>query len=384
MRERIVLLHVIATLGMGGAERFLVELCRARPRDCYQVIVSSVSGDGPCADDLRRAGIELFPLGARSNWDLSAVFRLARFMRQREVDIVHTHLFLGGVFGRLAALLAGVPVKVTTEQNAYAIGHLPPRSQVLTGALLARFSDRLVAVSQGARDYLVQVERVPPAKIQIVPNAIPWPEPVPFAQVEATRRGLGAEGCYPLLGTVARLTPQKGLGYLLQALSILRARYPNFLCVIIGDGELRGELESLAERQGLDNHVRFCGLRRDVPAILQNLDLFVLPSLFEGLPVALLEAMAVGRPVVATRVAGNSEVIEDGINGRLVPPADAAALAEAMVALLDNPEQARALAQRGQETVRQRYTIGRVAEAYERLYEELLQAQRPNPGTIPG
>jgi glycosyltransferase involved in cell wall biosynthesis len=297
-------------------------------------------------------------------------------MRQREVDIVHTHLFLGGAFGRLAALLAGVPVKVTTEQNAYAIGHLPSRSQVLTGALLARFSDRLVAVSQGARHYLVQVERVPPAKIQVVPNAIHWPEAVPDFRVEAVKRELGAEGRSPVLGTVARLTPQKGLNYLLQALSVLRTRFPDLFCVIVGEGEMRAGLESLAMRMGLENHVRFCGLRRDVPAILQGLDLFVLPSLFEGLPLALLEAMAAGRPVVATRVAGSSEVIEDGVNGRLVPPADADALAEAMIALLDDRELAQTLARRGRETVRQQYTIGPVAEAYERLYEELLRAKQ--------
>jgi len=379
VRKRIVLLHVIDTLGLGGAERFLVELCRALPTDRYQVLVSPVSGDGPWADDLRQAGIELFPLRVRSHRELSAALRLARFMRQRGVEIVHTHLFVGGVFGRLAALLARVPVMVTTEQNAYAPGHLLPRMQVLTDALLARMTDRLVAVSQGTRDYLIQVERVPPAKIEVVPNAIPWPRPVPPPQAEAVRRDLGAEGRFPFLGTVARLTPQKGLSYLLQALTRLRARFPNLYCVIVGEGELRAELESLARRLGLENHVRFCGLRRDVPAILQNLDLFVLPSLFEGLPVALLEAMAAGRPVVATRVAGSSEVIEDGVNGRLVPPADAVALAEAMAALLNDRERAEALARRGQERVRQRYAIDRVARAYERIYEELLQAKGAAP-----
>ena len=375
MRERIVLLHVIPTLGLGGAERFLVELCKALHGEGYQVIVSAISGDGPLADDLRQAGVELFPLRVRSHWDLRAVFRLARFMRLRRVDIVHTHLFVGGVFGRLAAWLARVPVTITTTQNAYASGHFPPRWQVLVDGLLARFTDRLVAVSQGTLDYLMQMERVSAAKIEVLPNAIPWPGPLSPAQVEATRRELGGEGRYPLVGTVARLTPQKGLDYLLHALSMLRERFPDLYCLIVGDGPLRSELEALAEELGLTEHVRFCGLRRDVPAILQNLDLFILPSLFEGLPVALLEAMAAGRPVVATQVAGSSEVIEDGVNGRLVPSADSVALAEAMAELLEDRELAQALARRGQETVRQRYTIGRVAETYERLYEELLQSK---------
>jgi glycosyltransferase involved in cell wall biosynthesis len=373
--DRIVLLHVIDTLGLGGAERFLVGLCTTLPADRYQVIVSAVSGNGPRSEDLSRAGVELWPLEARSNRDLRALFRLARFIRQRRVDIVHTHLFVGGAFGRLAAVLAGVPIRVTTEQNAYAPGHTLPRWQVVVDALLARLTDRLVAVSQGTRDYLIQEERVPPARIRVVPNAIPWPEAVPPAQVAAVKRELGGEGRFPLLGTVARLTPQKGLEVLLQALPAVRSRFPDLLWVVLGEGELRPELESLARRLGLEDHVRFCGQRRDVPAALLGLDLFVLPSLFEGLPLALLEAMASGTPVVATRVAGSSEVIEDGVNGRLVPPADAPALAEAIVGLLDDKEFAQRLARRGQDTVRQRYSIGPVAEEYERIYGELLQAK---------
>jgi glycosyltransferase involved in cell wall biosynthesis len=296
-------------------------------------------------------------------------------MRRREVGVVHTHLFLGGVFGRLASVLAGVPVRVTTEQNAYADGHLPPRWQVLVGALLARFTDRLVAVSVGTREYLMREERVPPEKIEIIPNAIEWPQQVAPPQVEAVKREFGGKGRFPLLGTVARLTPQKGLSYLLEAISILVARFPGLFCVIVGDGPLRVELEALAVRLGLENHVRFCGLRRDVRAIFQSLDLFVLPSLFEGLPLSLLEAMASGAPVVATHVAGIDEVIEDGANGRLAPPADAHALAAAITELLDNEALAQGLAQQGQTTVRQRYAIGAVSKEYERVYGELLQAK---------
>jgi glycosyltransferase involved in cell wall biosynthesis len=373
--DRIVLLHVIDSLGLGGAERFLVDLCSALPPDRYKVIVSAVSNDGQRAADLSQAGIELWPLHSRSNWDLSAFLRLVLFMRRQKVDVVHTHLFVGGLFGRLAALLAGVPVKVTTEQNAYAPGHTLPRWQVLSDAVLARLTDRLVAVSVGTRDYLVREERVPQERIQIVPNAIRWPESVSASRVRAAKREIGGEGHFPLLGTVARLAPQKGLSYLLQALAGLRRRYPDLLWVILGEGELRSELETMVDELGLQNHVRFCGLRRDVQAVLQSLDLFVLPSLFEGLPLSLLEAMAAGRPVVATQVAGSSEVIEDGVNGRLVPPADSEALAEAILGLLEDSEGAEELARRGQETVRQQYTIGPVAEEYASIYGELLQAK---------
>ncbi|HUW14440.1 MAG TPA: glycosyltransferase [Anaerolineae bacterium] len=372
-RDRIVLLHVIDTLGLGGAERFLVDLCLALPADRYQVIVSAVSGDGPRSGDLAQAGIELFSLQARSNWDVVALFRLARFMRRRRVDIVHTHLFVGGVFGRLAAAMAGVRARLTTEQNAYAPGRHPPRWQMLANAVLARSTGRVVAVSEGTQEYLQRQERVPGEKIRVLPNAISWPETSSAERVTSVLEELGAGDRTPILGTVARLTEQKGQRYLLQALADLRLRYPRLFCIFAGEGESRSELESLSRRLGLEEHVTFCGARRDVAIMLQGLDLFVLPSLFEGLPLALLEAMAAGIPVVATSVAGSSEVIEDGVNGRLVPPADVPALTEAIADVLGNDELGRAMAEKGQETVACRYSIGAVAEAYGCIYEELLQ-----------
>jgi len=176
---------------------------------------------------------------------------------------------------------------------------------------------------------------------------------------------------------VARLTQQKGLTYLLEALAELRQRFPNLFCVVVGEGELQREQEALAERLGLSGYVNFCGPRRDVPVVLHCLDLFVLPSLFEGLPLSLLEAMAAGTPVVATDVAGNNEAIMNRVNGRLAPPADAQALAQIMADVLEHPEQAEVMARRALETVRQKYTIGPVTAAYEELYTELLLAKRP-------
>ena len=381
-QDRIVLLHVIDTLGFGGAETFLIDLCVALPSDRYQTIVCAVAGEGPRAADLRRAGIEFLALQARSNWDATALVRLVRLMRRRNVGIVHTHLFVGGVFGRLASILAGVPIRLTTEQNAYAPGYTLPRWQVLTDSVLARLTHQMVAVSQGTQEFLVREESVPAEKIRVVPNAIQWPTPIPLSEVEAVKQELGAAERFPFLGTVARLTPQKGLKYLIQAVSVLRSHFPDLLCVIVGEGELRPDLESLVRQLGVEHHIHFCGLRRDVAAILQGLDLFVLPSLFEGLPLSLLEAMAAGRPVVATRVAGSSEVIEDGVNGRLVPPKDADTLAQAIEALLTDQVLAQDLACRGQETIRDKYTIGPVAREYDRIYGDLLRAQI-RPGDAP-
>jgi glycosyltransferase involved in cell wall biosynthesis len=230
----------------------------------------------------------------------------------------------------------------------------------------------VVAVSGGTNEYLQREERVPAEKIRVVPNAISWPEISSDERVRSMLGELGAAGRSPVLGTVARLTEQKGQRYLLQSLAELRSRYPRLYCIFAGEGDAREELEALAARLGLEDHVSFCGNRRDVAVMLQGLDLFVLPSLFEGLPLALLEAMAAGVPVVATSVAGSREVVEDRVSGRLVPPADASALTEAIDGLLGDPDLARTMAINGRETVADRYTIGPVAEAYEGIYEEVL------------
>jgi len=377
LTDRIVLVHVIDTLGLGGAERFVVDLCAALPPDRYQPIIVTVAADGPRADDARRAGIELLSLNARSHWDVRVLWRLSRFLRDRGADIIHTHLSVAGAYGRLAALLAGVPVRVTTGQNAYLQGYTLPRWQVLLNTLLAQVTDRHVAVSEGTRDYLELVENVAADRIRVVPNAIRWPGEVSDQQVETLKQELGIGDRRPLLGVVGRLVEQKGQLYALQALALLKEDHPELLCLFVGQGPQRQHLERLTEALGLSDRVIFTGPRTDIDILLRALDLFVLPSIYEGLPLSLLEAMAADLPVVATDVPGSREVIEDGLNGRLVKPADAVALAAAIAELLANPAAAQEMAARGQETVRQRYTIGPVARKYQQIYQEALRYRKP-------
>lgn len=363
-------LHVIDTLGLGGAERFLVNLVRHLDASKYEPVVAWLSESGPFAEDLKHTGIEVIGIGARGHRDVRALSRLIRVMRERRVAIVNTHLFVDSFYGRLAALVAGVPVRIVTQQNAYEDPRLRlPAWQIWANRMLVSITQHFIAVSQAAKTYLEQVERVPANKISVIPNAIEPPPPVSKETVRTLRLQWAAQGgSGPLIGTVARLEPQKGVDILLEAVAHLRTQVPDVRCVIVGEGRWRSDLDARARSLGVADIVSFVGARRDIPAVLAALDVFVLPSRFEGLSLALLEAMAMGCPVVATSVSGSVEVVKDGETGLLVPREDARALSAAVQRLLLDRCLARRMAARARHNVLSHYTVDAVARQYEAIY----------------
>ncbi len=369
-------MHVIDTLNLGGAERFLVGLVKALDSERFQPIVVWVSESGPFVQDLERAGIEVIGLHARGHRDPSTLFKLVRLMRERNVQVVNTYLFVDGFYARLAALLAGVPLRVVTQQSAYEDPRLRlPAWQIWLNRALVPITQQFVAVSRAARDYLHRVEWVPERKIEVIPNAIEPPPPVAEEDVRALRRAWGLDNFKGVvLGTVARLEPPKGVDILLEAVGILHQRGMDVRCVIVGEGSCRQELEVQARALGIYDVVRFAGARRDIPLILSLLDIFVLPSRFEGLSLALLEAMAAARPVVATAVSGSVEVIRDGENGVLVPREDPAMMAEAIRQLAVTPERAQQMGEQARADVLRHFTVDVVARQYEALYARRLRA----------
>jgi len=365
-------LHVINTLGLGGAERFLTGLVTHLDRGQFHPVVATLGGGGPFVADLQSAGIKVYDLRFRHARDFAGTVRLYRLMRRLRPTIVHTHLTVDGFHGRVAALAAGVPIRVVTQQNAFGGGQFLPHWQRWSNILLVRATQQFIAVSAGAATYLRQAEKVPPEKIVVLPNAVEPVSKVAASEIARFRRELSVPESAPLIGVVARLTPQKGISYLLEALASLPSLSVPPHGVIVGDGVLRAELEARRDRLGLAGRVHFLGHRRDIALILGALDLFVLPSLYEGLSLALLEAMSAGVPVVATAVSGSEEIIVDGENGFLVPAADSAALAKRMYWVLTHPDVRAQVAGRGRETVRRRFTIDAIAGQYEAVYTRLL------------
>ncbi|HEY7018487.1 MAG TPA: glycosyltransferase [Gaiellaceae bacterium] len=370
MRKLKVVTLVDRPTVTGGAERLAVQVAARLDRDRFEsVLCASRRTDEPLLDrELEQAGVEVIALGRHSRTDLRAWQPLMRRL-QNGTDVVHAHMFGSNVWGTVLGRLAHVPVVVAHEHTWSFKGK--PLRRFLDRELVGRFADAFVAVSAEDRRKMIDVEGVDADKIRLIPNGIPEPEAGGGAEV---RRELGVGTDDPLIGVVCELRAQKALEVLFEAALRLRDEFPALTVLVAGDGPERERLEAEVRRLGLEGTVRLLGIRRDVPALLDALDVAVLSSDYEGSPLSVMEYMAAGLPVVSTRVGGVPELVEDGREGLLVRPRDPAALADAITRLLRDPAEAERLGANGRERQRREFSLDAMVRRVEELYEELWLA----------
>lgn len=343
----------------GGAQRLALETCRTLDPARYRPALLCVRDRGPLVPAAEAQGVPVRTLARlRRPWDLAAVPVIARALRQLGADIVQVPLYSrAGPYVRLAARLAGVPLVVCHE---HCRERPPGPGRRLADRLLTDRRTRFVAVSQADADWLV-AQGTPADRIAVIHNGIDTQRFRP-ADRAAARAELGLAPELPLVLVPARLEHRKGQADLLAALPALLARVPGALIWFAGGGPLATVLPALAAAADLSAAVRFLGPRADIPRLLAAADVMVLPSRMEGLPLAVLEALAAGRPVVATKVGGTGEAVMDGVTGRLVPARDPAALATALADLLSDPIGAAALGGRGRALAVERFRIEAMTE----------------------
>jgi len=337
--------------------------------------------EGNLLDLAAAKGVECLQLGAlgreiRPLADARALWRLWRLIRQQRPHVVHTHTAKAGVLGRIAARLAGVPVVVHTYHGHVLRSYFGPLRTVLFRGLervLGHASDALVAVSDSVKDDLVALGVADAGKIRVVPLGLELTHLTGVLPRGGLRSPAGVPDGAPLVGIVGRLAPIKDLPTFLAAAAAVRRSVPEARFAIVGDGEERDALEAEAARLGLDGAVHFHGCHRDMAAVYGDLDVVVNCSRNEGTPVALIEALAAGRPVVATRVGGTPDLLAEGTHGVLVPPADPEALAAAICAILRAPEGARARAACGRTYVLRQHSADRLVRDVDALYRQLLR-----------
>ena len=363
---RIRVLHIITSLTLGGAERLVVSAARGLGPETFDHQICCLSERGPLADEATAAGVPVSCIGTFPGLSHPIAFaRLLSLIRRARPTVVHTHLQASNLYGRLAAWLARVPVLIATEHNVYT---RKPRRYVLVERRLAEVTDVLIAVSENVRQFLATQLRVAPARIHVVRNGVAPLAPSATRVAELRAQIDPADARRPVIATVGSLTEKKGHAFLLEAIARLQSRNVPCTVVLAGEGPERPTLESLARRLGVAASVHFLGSVRDVASVLAVADLFVLPSIVEGLPLALLEAMLAGKPVVATAVGGVPEVIVSGENGLMVPACDEIALADALAQLLQSPDVRERIGARGRRTVEQHFTEADYLHSLETIY----------------
>lgn len=365
--RRVRVLHVITSLTVGGAERLVIAAACGLSPNRFEHAICCLSEAGALATEAAAAGVPVHTVGAFPGISNPLAFvRLLRIIRNIAPTIVHTHLQSANLYGRVAARLAGVPIVIATEHNVYA--HKPKR-YVWVERLLARRTDVLIAVSANVQQFLGQQLALPASAIRVVYNGVA-PAAASAVAVTELRRRVAAGS--PVVAVVASLTRKKGHAVLLRAISSLRQQGMAITLLLAGDGVERRRLEAMAQALGVADSVRFLGI---VPAadVLAVADLFVLPSLVEGLPLALLEAMLSGKAVVATAVGGVPEVIRPEVNGVLVPAGDERALADAIARLIASPDLRARLGAQASETVASRFTEAAYLASLDQVYTSALQ-----------
>lgn len=392
MAEKRRITFVTTALSDGGAENQLVYLAtQLQARGCWDARVISMLAPKAYTEKLLSAGIPVVSLGMRRGIpDPRAALKLAALLHRTQPQIVHSHMVHANLLARVTRLLYRVPVLISTAHN---IDEGPDkRTPSVAGRVFAgsgrvassrwrergyRLTDPLcdltTNVSQAAVDRYIQVGAVPRAKIRFVPNGVDTAQFRPdSAARERVRRDLGLEAHFVWLA-VARFEEAKDHGTMIRAFATLVRSHPAALLLMIGQGTLEPASKALAASLGLEDRVRFLGVRWDVPDLMNGADAYVMSSAWEGLPMVLLEAAAVGLPIVTTDVGGNSEIVSDGETGFVVPPRDPTTLARAMDQLATLPiDERRRIGERGRARVGAQYSLDRVVDQWEALYQDFL------------
>lgn len=370
-------LLLISGLATGGAERVTVSFLRYLAGTGAEVVACTVTSrrDGPLAAELAVAGVARHDLGARRIADPLALLRLIGLLRRERISLVHAHGPEACMLAGIACSLTRVPLVITRHVLDEAVTNWRLRQLARMTVFAARRAAAVVAVSGAVARRLEETRAARPAAIHVIPNGVElarFNDPALSLRREEFRRALGLEPGDSLVLLPAVLREGKGHEVLIDALQEIKARVPRTRVAFAGGGELEGVLRARAERHG--DAVMFLGQREDMPELLAACDLVVLPSMAEALPTALIEAAAAGRPVVATRVGGTPEVVEDGETGMLVPPDDPAALAAAVAAVLNDPEGARALGEAGRRRALSMFSIRAQVERTVALWSQVLSA----------
>lgn len=363
--------YLVDHLAVGGAQSHLLQVVRGLDRDTYAPEMWTASADpGDLASTFEAAGVPVRSFGIEKTMlspsTLSAAMRVGRDMRRRGVRIAHGYLFEGNVLAALVGRFGRLPVTIVSKRSLDRYDRLDRR---LAAALSNRLADVVTVNAAAVRDLVAEHEWCPGSRMVLIPNGVALPPRTARPRPRNDR---------PVVGMVGRLGWKKGYPHAIRAAALLRDRVPGVRFDIVGDGDMRAELEALVREAGLADTVRFLGQRRDVPELMAGFDCYALSSVIEGMPNALLEAMAAGLPVVTTSAGGSAEVVVHGESGLVVPPADPEALANAIATVLADPGRAARMGAAAEARARSTFGLEAMLATMDGLYRaQLARAGSP-------
>ena len=355
---------------IGGTERMILALLEGLDRNKYEPFLCTIKPGGALLPEAEKLGVRAATLNAGSRTDLPALSGIIQLLRKEKPGILHTFLFHANIAGRIAGRMCGVPA-IISSQRSVDEWRKPWHSAL--DRWTSGLCDLIISNSEAGRKALIERERIGPLKIITIHNGINAEKFKAGADTAGARKVFGFQPGDTVIGIIANLRAVKGHKYLFKAFQNVRRTTPDvrLKLLVVGEGKLEGELRDLADKLGVSNDVVFAGFRNDVPQVLAAIDIFVLPSLWEGFPVSVLEAMASGKPVIASRAGGIPEAVVEGETGLLVPPGDVPALEKAISALACSPELAKKMGEAGREKAVSDFGIEKMIRKTEGIYERL-------------
>jgi glycosyltransferase involved in cell wall biosynthesis len=377
MTKRLKVLQLTTSLMVGGAERVVLTLAEHIDKRHFEMHVCSlmVFQGNALRPAFERQGIPVYVVGAKRFYTPGAVQAVARYVRANNIDVIHTHTLDADVVGHFVGRLTGCPVVTTQHSIPFEHERQSILRRTLERVTLQRMARNLIAVSNSVRDAFVEQWGIEPSSIRTIYNAVPMEHllaiPLESADSDEQRE--------PTITTVGRLVAVKAQHVLIEAASIVLAQGHRVRFMIVGHGPREAMLKAQAQQLNIADRIIFTGLRHDVPSLLAASDVFVLTSLWEGLPLTAVEALAAARPVILSRAGGNPEVIEEGVSGLLVPPGDPVALASALTTMLNDRRMRLTLGQAARERAAIVFSMDTFVNQHEAVYAALADA-RKRPG----
>lgn len=365
------ILYLSTSSGPGGAERVISNLSASLDPARYRAILC-LFRPGWIQEHTENRGVRTYVIPTQGMFDWRWVLRVKRLLKDEHVDLIHAHEFDANVQGTFVAALSGVPLVATVHGKNYFWEKLRRR---LAYQWVSR-NATMVAVSENLKQFIVEKVGVDSGHVKVVYNGVDLLPHCGPDDIDQCRKELDLPTSDQIVGVVGNLYPVKGHQYLIAAIPAVLAKCPNTTFIFAGRGQLEGELKEQAHQLGVAQKVRFLGLRQDIPRILAVLHAFVLPSLSEGLSMAILEAMVAGKPVIATDVGGNPELVEDSETGYLVPSQNSQALADRLISLLMNRDRALQFGKVGQLRAQGQFSLRTMVREYQAIYDQCIEARR--------